>query len=1481
MIFILTSSNQILYPKIMAEEPRTNELIHSQLSWEVEELLGSEESYQEQQGYLRNAAHAAYVSLNILDQENHFRLKADLEVVQGQEHAVNLIQGSSSSGLGFSLAVFSTWWTKVLQKSNWPTIPIFATGEVSPSGQIMPINHIKEKLQAVCNYAQKNNLKQFYVCFPQSNHPDIPEELTQEVSRLGGELFGAERLAQLLEAILGEQYDGDPLGKWQPFKGLKSFEFNDAMRFFGRDQEVLSLESDLQNNQGILFVVGASGSGKSSLIKAGLIPKLKAENPELKWAQIKPSELPKSQGIVDYLIELLAQIWQLDQKGFDTKSLITNLGKPQQLENTLRQLKEIVEPQQQNVLVYLDQFEEVFSDEYNTGQSLSEELAWLETITRYIPQLKIILAIRNEYLSLLLERNALNSPVISAIKSDLKTEQWQEIVQKQTHFSGLKFEEGLDKLIINDAVNTPYALPMVEYVLEQLYLKAIEEEPISTLLKTKHYRELGGLSGIIAKQASLALEQGVSGLTDNQAKQLISTFFKAFIGEDDSQLLTALNPTREILQDAFPLGIMSIVNAFIDKGLIVNNGQQKKSSLRLAHDTLLNIDTKYPHWPELIDWYQNNQDYLKWYRRINGSFQEWLEVTINNKTVDSELYLNPKQLEIAQGFIDTSAIKDQRLLTFIEMSRRHLLHQQQIRTRKVWFLGFVFLLLFIGASIAGWNAYQNQLLAEAKEKEKNTALIEANHNYALALNEKVVQELEKGNHDLAKLYAINALVNAKNDKLPTESISLLASEGIELNNIFVSQLNADINSVAISSDGKSIVSGSSDHIVRVWDLQSGQYRELKGHTAPVNSVAISADGNIVVSGSYDKTVRVWNLETGESQELKGYYDTVNGVFISADGTKVVFKSWNSFIPFDSDMIHIWDLERGQSQEFDVGHIRLLAVSPDATTLVLEHLDHKIRVWNLESASFQELKGHSNDINVAAISSDGKTVVSASADNTILFWDLESGQSKELNGHQSDVSSVSISADGKTVVAGSKDNTVRVWNLKNGKSKELNGHKNDVSSVSISSDGKTVVSGSRDNTVRVWDITFGKSKLEGHQKPVESIAISSNGKTLVSGSYDRAIRIWDLESGQPSVIKLESHWSGNNPPPIQVALSSDGKTLAYGSWIDRASIFNLETTQSLAIKGYQENVNSVSISPEGQFTVSGTTTNSIQIWDVKNNRRKTLHSESYINSVAITPDAKKVIYGDSSNMVQIWNLQNAKPTELKGHSGAVFSISISADSKTVVSGSEDNTVRVWNLKSGQSKELNGHRSAVFSVSISSDGKKVISGSRDNTIRVWDLESGQSQELNGNQGNVRSVVISSDGKTALTAGGSDNTIQIWDLTFLELVKDKAKLKEIAQQMATQTRVKLNGLNFENDPKIFSNLHGQQFTKPNWPKHHPMYWLPKAEKGDSEAYLQLGIIEHRDRNWNKAKEWYLKAKRAGHKEADYRLKILEKHKFSSSAQ
>ena len=289
-------------------------------------------------------------------------------------------------------------------------------------------------------------------------------------------------------------------------------------------------------------------------------------------------------------------------------------------------------------------------------------------------------------------------------------------------------------------------------------------------------------------------------------------------------------------------------------------------------------------------------------------------------------------------------------------------------------------------------------------------------------------------------------------------------------------------------------------------------RFLKGHTSDVNSFAITSDGRYAVSGSEDKTLRVWELETGRCiRTIEGHESHVLGIALTPDGRHAVSRG------SDDKTLRVWELETGRCLRTMQGHtsdLRFVALTPDGLYAVSGSWDNSFKVWELETGRcLRSMQGHSGPASSIALTPDGRYAVSGTLDNTLRVWELETGRClRTMDGHTGWVSFVALTSDGRYAVSGSQDNTLRVWELETGRClRTMDGHTGWVSSVALTSDGRYAVSGSSDNTLRVWELETGQClrAMEGHRHGVSSVALTPDSQHAISGSRDNTLRVWEL------------------------------------------------------------------------------------------------------------------------------------------------------------------------------------------------------------------------------------------------------------------------------------------------------------------------------------------------------------------------------------
>ena len=588
--------------------------------------------------------------------------------------------------------------------------------------------------------------------------------------------------------------------------------------------------------------------------------------------------------------------------------------------------------------------------------------------------------------------------------------------------------------------------------------------------------------------------------------------------------------------------------------------------------------------------------------------------------------------------------------------------------------------------------------------------------------------------------------------------------GIEQRFMFLGHTRP-IAAVAASPNEPWLMTGSWDHTVAIWDVNSGKcIRVLEGHTRPVYSVAWSADGNLALSGSEDNTARIWDVNSGKSiRVLEGHSSSVDSVAWSADGNLALSGSRDK-------TARIWDVNFGKCIRVLEGHsdaVSSVAWSADGNLALSGSRDKTARIWNVNSGKcIRVLEGHSNLVLSVAWSADGNLALSGSWDNSARIWDVNSGKCiRVLEGHSDSVYGVAWSADGNLALSGSADRTVAIWDVNSGKRiRVLEGHFSTVYGVAWSADGNLALSGSAENAARVWDVNSGKCirVLEAHTRPIKSVAWSADGNLALSGSEDNTARIWDVNSGK-CIRVLEGH----SKAVYSVAWSADGNLALSGSQDNTARIWDVNSGKCIRVlEGHSKAVYSVAWSADGNLALSGSQDNTARIWDVNSGKciRVLEGHSSRVNSVAWSADGNLALSGSNDNTARIWDVNSGKCIRvLEGHSKAVYSVAWSADGNLALSGSRDNTARIWDVNSGKCiRVLEGHSNTVYSVAWSADGNLTLSGSADDTARIWDVNSGKCiRVLEGHSRSVESVAWRGDVAFSFALSG---VVRVWDVRDL---------------------------------------------------------------------------------------------------------------------
>ncbi|WP_422613711.1 NACHT and WD repeat domain-containing protein [Microcystis viridis] len=980
-----------------------------------------------------------------------------------------------------------------------------------------------------------------------------------EFKGIAGDISGGVINQYIITQKSGVEIQAQTLITGSPYLGLRKFEVDDKDRFFGRDNWIIEL-TDYLNQKNVLLLLGASGSGKSSLVQAGLIPKLKDDFGANKLVNL--TFVPDVNPFESFYGCLLANRYKQSQ------AKLAQAVK----EETLIKVVERLKNNSDLWFIFIDQFEELFTRTPKTERDIFIK-SLIKLIEKNDSLVKIVMTMRADFLDKLSPYPSLGKihDQYSKMLTDMDESELRLAIAEPAARNGVIFEKGLINQIIADFYEQAGSLPLLQYTLDLLWQKDHIQERV---LNIKIYQEIGGVTGALEKQADKIYSQ----FNEKQRKAAEEIFLELISLEGEKAV------SRRADKSSFEQEEMQkeVLYQLIDNRLLVSKGEDGKATVEVAHEALLRS------WKVLQDLIREKEEIIVLRSRLYADAKQWDELQKQDAVkASSELWGGSKLAKIVEfqknnslPNLDTVAIE------FIKASISQAERQKNEKIRTARRIAAVSLVAVVVSSSLGWMAWQ-----KTRQAEYNQA--ESLGRYSLSL-------FNEGNELEAFIEAIKAGRILQNQHAYNQEVTDILwkalVEGSEYNRL-EDYFSEKVKSINISPDGNTLASADDNKTIKLWNLKTGKkITTLTGHTYYVKSVSFSPDGKILASGSSDNTIKLWNVETGEEiRTLKGHNNVVVSMKYSPNGKTLASGS-------NDKTIKLWNVETGQeirTLKAHNGYVKSLSFSPDGKTLASGSWDKTIKLWNVETGKeIRTFNNHNSYVYSVSFSPDGKTLASGSWDKTIKLWNVEIGKEiRTINGHDGWVTSLSFSPDAKTLASGSNDKTIKLWNVETGQEiRTLKGHNSVIIGVNFSPDGKTLISGSEDSIIKLWNVEIEKGirTLKGHDWVVTTVSFSPNGKILASGSGDKTIKLWNVETGKEIRTLM-----GHNDWVRSVSFSPDGKVLASDSSDNTIKLWNVETGKEIrTLYGHLFRVYSVSFSPDGKTLASGCFDGTIKLWNVE-------------------------------------------------------------------------------------------------------------------------------------------------------------------------------------------------------------------------------------------------------------------------------------------
>jgi WD40 repeat protein/serine/threonine protein kinase len=1136
-----------------------------------------------------------------------------------------------------------------------------------------------------------------------------------------------------------------------PYKGLRAFQEGDAADFFGREKLVERLYLRLLEpgaDARFLAVVGPSGSGKSSVVRAGLVPMIRKNLPKWFITDMIPGDKPLAQ-LVEAVLKVATDstlpyehIIRSDRNGL-------NLAVQQALGVGKSQL----------VLV-IDQFEEIFTQVSDEAERQCFIDQILTAVNAEDSRLRVIVTLRADFYDRPLAYSGLSELMSRRmdVVSPLTPEELERAIVKPAERVGLKLEAGLVGAIIADTNHQAGALPLLQYALMEMFER---REDKKGMLTVRAYQSSGGAAGAMIRSA----EEAFASL-DDENKRIAEQFFLRLItlgeGTEDTRRRVLRTETGEMKVDQERLN--HIIKVFGEKRLLAfdHDPATRIPTIEIAHEALIR------NWQRLKGWLDNNREALRLQRQVAEAAAQWEESKRDRSFLAGGGRLTHLEMLFSMPTIVLRPVEREFLEASIQQRTRNLQRVRAIVTGLVIFSIFTALLAAF--------AFDQRTRAEQ-------ARAEAERNSRISRSRELAITALTGTDGLDKALLLGVEAFTAADTFEARDALLTKIQSSPLLERFLQGNTDAVRAVAYSPDGKRIATGGRDNTIRIWDAETAQPTgAVMNHPDDVNTIAFSPDGLYIASGCVDGQVRIWESATGEMiSEIPLIEDVVVwSIAYSPDGKTIAAAE-------DDGTIQLVDVAAARQHDSPlVGHegaVYVVTYSPDGSLIASGGVDNTIRLWDAATGESvgDPLEGHSNWVWTLDFSPDGAVLASGGFDNTVRLWDVatrsELGQA--LTGHTGIVRSVAFGQEGRLLVSGGEDRRLILWNIASREAAAVLSADGKVWGAAFNPDESRLVSAADTNVVQVWNLrqsfTVARS-YTGQNQGIAAIAVDADSVIAIGNDIANAENVnnavkWAVGAAEPEQVTAFAEDTSRLATVL--VLSSDKRIVVSADQAGQLWFHDVASGELIGdpLQVSESAIFALALDESGELMAVGDEEGNVillnqtqGVWQVRG-QPLTGHIDRVL-ALAFSPDGKYLASGGRDSVVRLWDVekQTALGGDLIGHTQPVISLAFSPDGALVASGGRDNLIVLWDTTQQTIRQtLSGHVNWVNTLAFSADKRYLASGSRDGTVILWDIgdptirRTGEPFQL---RSSVQSVAFSPDSRL-LAFGGENGAVQLWQV------------------------------------------------------------------------------------------------------------------------
>lgn len=1151
-----------------------------------------------------------------------------------------------------------------------------------------------------------------------------------------------------------------------PYLGLDAFHEHDAGRFFGRQRTIEQVVRLLAERR-LIAIVGPSGSGKSSVVRAGLLPSLQrsALASSAEW-RYPTSMIPGSQPLSNLaaVIEKMLSPEQLpgsenqsSQQHFNF-SLVPHL--PYVVQHRRNELSRdgrailgmIPSTTDRPIVLTVDQFEETFTlctDEAERTQFLN---ALIALATDESAPHRVILTMRSDFEPFVARADAL-LPLFEQGKvnlSPLSAAELREAIERPAEGIGLRFESGVVEALLQDILGEPAALPLLQFTLLKLW-----EHRERNRITLAAYRKVGGgrlalANAADALYASLIPEDQVT------ARRILLRMVRP--GEGLEVTSNRIRRADLLALGEDPGRVERVLHKLVEAHLVrlTTGDSRADDQLEVAHEALVR------NWPTLVEWLEDERVALRQRQRLNAAAEQW-----ERHGRDPSTLLRGALLNEARRYDDLSLLERE----------------------------------FVQAGIDDQQRIEGEREATIQRLEQLTAELEQQRRIAdiqrLAF---AAQSMAQTDPEVALLLAAEA-ASRQDNPVTRQALHLMLIQVHRFPTI-LDEHHSPLMATAVSPDGTRFATGSADGLVCLWSVDGSLIGRFSGHKNVIASMVFSPDGRLLLTGSRDGTARLWDLDSGRVRKvIREHTNTVSAVSWSPDGAFFVTASRDTRAIVWSPNGRLHTILEGHT-----GWLRDVSVSPDGKWIVTASRDQTARVWTPTGHLVTELTGHRDGLIRALFSPNGQQILTCSWDGDARLW-LHHGKgqvSQILEGHRGPITDAGFNSDGSLIATTSWDGTTRLWDNTGHTLTVFTGHAGLLQSVTFSQDSELIITGSSDGTAKIWDLDgHVVDILGGHSEKIGHALFLRGDKDVLTVSRDGTARIWgepvapyrtfESQSGAINAVAVNSDghkiltaaddgtaylWSNDDEPRSvlrsgqsqrSVAFSPDGTLIAIGGDLG-AFLFGVQDVTHIVELPHGAPVLSIAFSFDGQRIITGGEDHRALIWSISGELIGSCEGhEGSIRAAVWFPDhSGRSVTVSMDWLFRVWAADGTLLAQRdRAHAAWILSAAMSPDGRRLITGSADKSACVWDVETWRPMIEVSHSGWVEGLASMPNGHGFASASRDGTVRLWAWDGTLQHALPGHVGGARSLVFSPDGSSVIVGSG-DGSVRIYPILIEDLLK-----------------------------------------------------------------------------------------------------------------